>query len=160
MIAKTHFFRTAGLVAGALSLVLNPLPAADTDALPVFEENYIKISAAGMDIKGSKAAAQRRTQLPKVGAAGIEAFNYTRELSKVTTMQVDGQALPGAEDYLAQLHITKNEVGSFEAGYKTFRTFYDGAGGFFPTNNAWIPIHPRALHVDRGRFHVGGVINL
>jgi hypothetical protein len=160
MIAKNNFFRTAGLLAGALTLAANPLRAAETDALPTFDENYIKVSAAGMDISGSRAAAQRRTQLPKVGAAGIEAFNVTRELSKVTTMQVDGQALPGAEDYLAQFRIQKNEVGSFEVGYKTFRTFYDGVGGFFPTNKAWVPLQKRALYIDRGKFYVDGIIAL
>ena len=56
--------------------------------------------------------------------------------------------------------LTKYEVGTFEAGYRTFRTFYDGAGGFFPTNNVWMAAMPRALHVDRGRFHLGGTVNL
>src|SRR5687767_6624708 len=101
MNAKNHFSRRAGLVVGALLLTTRVGAAAsEADALPIFNENYIKFSAAGMDIKGSKAAAQRATQLPKVGAAGIEAFNYTRELSKTTTYVMEGQALPGAEDYL------------------------------------------------------------
>lgn len=155
-----HLLRAAGLVAGTALLLARPALAAEADAMPVFDENYIKFSAGGMDIKGSKAAAQARTQVPKVGAAGIEAFNYTRELSKETSVIVDGQALPGAENYLAQVKFVKNEVGSFEAGYKTFRTFYDGAGGFFPTNNAWIQLYPRALHVDRGQFRLAGTLNL
>lgn len=157
----TSLFRSAGLVAGAAYLLAGPAhAAASSDALPVFDENYIKFSAGGMNYKGSKAAGQARTQVPKVGAAGIESFNYVRELSKETTATVDGQALPGAENYLLDLKLIKNEVGTFSAGYKTFRTFYDGAGGFFPVNNAWLPLHPRALHIDRGQFHVGGQINL
>lgn len=153
--------RTASLL--MLSLVATPAfaaSAAQTDALPVFDENYIKFSAGGISYGGNKASGQASTQVPKVGAAGIEAFNYTKELSKVTTMIVDGQALPGAEDYLASIKFTKNEVGSFEAGYRTFRTFYDGAGAFFPTNNVWMAAMPRALHVDRGQFHLGGSVNL
>ena len=135
-------------------------PASESDALPVFDENYIRFSAGGIAYKGNKASGQARTQVPKVGAAGVEAFNYTKELSKASTMIVEGQALPGAEDYLLSLNLTKNEVGSFEAGYRTFRTFYDGAGGFFPTNNVWMAAMPRALHVDRGQLHLGGTINL
>jgi hypothetical protein len=161
MNAKNKIFRTAGLLAGVLILPSSPLrAAAETDALPTFDENYIKVSAAGMDISGSRAAAQRRTQLPKVGAAGIEAFNVTRELSKVTSLVIDGQALPGAEDYLAQVRMEKKEVGSFEAGYKTFRTFYDGVGGFFPTNSAWVPLQKRALYIDRGKFYVNATVAL
>lgn len=163
MNAKNNFLRTAGLLAGALCLSAHVIAAGattETDALPTFDENYIKFSAGGMQINGSKAAAQARTRIPKVGAAGIEAFNYTRELSKVTTLEMDGQALPGSEEYLAQFRLTKNEVGSFEAGYKTFRTFYDGAGGFFPGNNVWLQISPRALNVDRGKFFVNATVNL
>ena len=141
-------FRTAGLVAGA-TLLLTGSGIAASDDLPTFADNYVKISVGGMDVKGSKAASQARTQIPKVGVAGIEAFNYTRELSDISSIKVEGHALPGAENYRFDVRTTKDEVGTFEVGYKTFRTFYDGAGGFFPTNNSWIPIHARALHVDR-----------
>lgn len=161
MNTKIVLLRTAGLWWGSLwaASALAALTA-ESDALPVFNENYVTLSAGGVAYGGNKASGQARTQVPKVGAAGIEAFNYTKELSKVTTMAVDGQALPGAEDYLVAINVTKNEVGSFEAGYRTFRTFYDGAGGFFPTNNAWMAAMPRALYVDRGKFHLGGTVNL
>lgn len=160
MNAKTFLSRTAGLLAGILGAAPGFAAAAESDALPVFSENYVKFSAGGIAYEGNKASAQARKQVPKVGAAGIEAFNYTKELSKVTTLVVDGQALPGAEDYLVGLSVTKNEVGTFEAGYKSFRTFYDGAGGFFPRNNVWMAAMPRALYVDRGSFHLGGTVNL
>jgi len=157
-----HFlFGMAGLLSCSLLATSTiAASAAQADVFPTFDENYIKFSAGGISYRGNKASGQARTQVPKVGAAGIEAFNYTKELSKVTTMVVNGQALPGAEDYLASINITKNEVASFEAGYKTFRTFYDGAGGFFPTNNVWMAAMPRALHVDRGQFHLGGTVNV
>ena len=63
-------FRAAGLVAGTALVLIHPaFAAAQSDALPTFDENYIKFSAGGMDMKGSKAAGQARTQVPKVGAA-------------------------------------------------------------------------------------------
>lgn len=161
MNAKSFLFRSATLLTGVLCATSSfAARASEADALPAFNENYIKFSAGGISYDGNKASGQARTQVPKVGAAGIEAFNYTKELSKVTTMVIDGQALPGAENYVAAINVTKNEVGNVEAGYKTFRTFYDGAGGFFPTNNVWMAAMPRALYVDRGRFHLGGTVNL
>ncbi len=161
MKTKTFLFGMAGLLSCSLvATSASAASAAQADAFPAFDENYIKFSAGGTSYNGNKASGQARTQVPKVGAAGIEEFNLTKELSKVTTMVVNGQALPGAEDYLLSVNITKNEVGSVEAGYKTFRTFYDGAGGFFPTNNVWMAAMPRALYVDRGRFHLGGTVNL
>jgi len=157
-------FRSAGLLAGsflAASAVLAAEAAkAESDALTVGAENIIKISAQTTDFDGTRASSQARTQLPRNGAAGIESLNLTKELSKITTLQIDAKALPGSEDYLAQFRLTKNEVGSFEAGYKRFRTFYDGMGGFFPLNNAWLPIYTRALFVDRGKMFVNATINL
>ncbi len=155
-------FRTAGLLAGAC-FVLCAARAADTakaesDALALTDENTIKVSGQVNDFNGNKAASQTAKQVPKTGFGGIESLNYTKELSKVSTLQIDGRALPGMEDYLAQFRVTKNEVGSFEAGYKRFRTFYDGAGGFFPLNNAWLPIYARALYVDRGKFFANATI--
>ena len=117
-------FRTVGLLSCSLlgSTVL-AAPASESDALPVFDENYITFAAGGISYDGNKASGQARTQVPKVGAAGIEAFNYTKELSKVSTLVMEGRALPGAEDYVVAINVTKNEVGSFQAGYQTFRTF-------------------------------------
>jgi hypothetical protein len=111
-------------------------------------------------LSGNKPAYQTRTQNAKTGAGGIEEFNITRELSNETTAVMEGRILPGAEDYLGKFTVTKNEVGSVTGGYKRFRTFYDGTGGFFPTNNAWLPIYPRALYVDRGNAFLEATVAL
>ncbi|HVS52861.1 MAG TPA: hypothetical protein VHD62_10955 [Opitutaceae bacterium] len=158
--------RASGLLAAALFIAGGAAPAraaapaAESDALPTFTENYVKVSALGASMGGSHAAFQKATQISKQGTGGIEEFNYTKDLDKTTSVQVDGRALPGAEDYLAQFKLTRENVGTFEAGYQRTRTFYDGMGGFFPLNNAWLPIYPRALFVDRGRFFVDGTIAL
>lgn len=161
---KSFFTRMAGLMAGALltfsGAVIARAANAEADALPTFTENHIKVSVAPAAASDSKAAFQARTQTFRKGSAGIEEFNVTQELDKTTTLTVDGRALFGAEDYLAQFKLAKNEVGSFEAGYKSVRTFYDGAGGFFPINNAWLPLYSRQLYVDRGTFFVNGTIAL
>ncbi len=165
MKASTFLRRTVGLLLGTLCpFVWAAAESAksttkETDAFPVFE-NVITFSATGTALSGAKPAFQARTQTAKQGAGGIEELSYNYELSKETALQVDGKALTGAEDYLLQFKLTKNEVGSFEAGYKQFRTFYDGAGGFFPINNAWLPLYKRALYVDRGKFFVHATVAL
>jgi hypothetical protein len=126
--------------------------------MPVFE-SYIKVSGQAADISGSKSSQAARTQQPKSGA-GLEELRYSKELSKTTNMVIEGRALSGAEDYLGSYKITKAEVGSFDVGYKRFRTFYDGVGGFFPLNNAWFPLKPQELHTDRGQFWAEAKINL
>ncbi len=151
--------RTAGLLAGA-TLVLASARAAEADAFPTFDNNYIKFSANGATLNGSKAAYQARTQSSKAGAGGIEEFAYGYDLSKDTNLQVDGKAMASDANYLAEFKLTKNEVGTLEAGYKSFRTFYDGSGGFFPTNNAWMPIYRQPDFVDRGKFFVNATLAL
>src|SRR6266542_2777005 len=118
--------RTAALVAGLVLSMCGVSRAAEADALPTFENNYIKFSATGSSFNdGSKAAAQRRLQLPTMGSGGIEAFSYGQDIDKQTNWQVDGKALGNVADYLAEFKITRNEVGSFDVGYKRFRTYYD-----------------------------------
>ncbi len=148
----TSRLRSAGLLAGTLLAVCAARadgPA--TDALPTFD-NYIKIGALGAAIDGNEAAFQRRVQQPSSGALGIEDMYFTKELNKETTMAIDGHALFGSDDYLAKVNFTKSDTGSFELGYKSFRTYYDGIGGFFPLNNQWNAMNPEDLHVDRGEF--------
>lgn len=152
--------RGVSLAAGAALLCSgNPaLAAATGDAMPEFQ-SYIKISGRAADTKGSESSQAARTQEPKRGA-GIEELYYTKELSKTTNMVLEGRALGGAEDYLARYQVTKAEVGSLEVGYKRFRTFYDGVGGFFPLNSAWFPLKEQELHTDRGQFWAEAKINL
>src|SRR4051812_36059389 len=129
-----------------------------TDAFPNFD-SYIKISGQAASVTGDAAAFQRRLQQSDNGGAGIEELHFTKDFDKNKTVTFDGRALTGSEDYLAKLNVTKNEFGSFEVGYKRFRTFYDGIGGFFPLNGTWMPLNPEDLPVDRGQFWVEGKRN-
>ncbi len=155
--------RCVSLLAGA-TLTLSSTPAlraaaaASGDAFPVFE-SYIKISGQAADIAGSKSSYQNRTMQPKSGA-GIEELYYTKELDKKTTYTIEGRALAGAEDYLGSYKLTRSEVGSVDVGYKRFRTFYDGVGGFFPLNKAWFPLKQQDLHTDRAEFWAEAKVNL
>lgn len=121
------------------------------EAFPTFE-SYIKVSGRPASISGNEAAFQRRTQADANGGLGIEDLHYYRDLNKTTSVTIDGRALTGVEDYLGRVVLVKEDVGQVEVGYKTFRTFYDGIGGFFPINAAWYPLDKQDLHVDRGQF--------
>lgn len=157
MKANNFFLRTAGLVAGTMLLTAGAV-AAEADAIPTFQNNYLKLAVGGAAIDGSEAAYQARTQNYKAGAIGIEELRFEYDLGNDTTLQLDGRALAGQEDYLLSFRVTKEEVGSVEFGFKTFRTFYDGAGGFFPIGNTWLPLFPREQYIDRGQFFVNATI--
>lgn len=114
--------------------------------------SYIKISGQAAAITGNEAAYAGRQQTTEDGSVGIEDLHLQRDLDSATTMAVDGRFLAGAGDYLGKVDFTRNEVGSFEVGYKRFRTYYDGIGGFFPLNDYWAALNDERLHTDRGSF--------
>ena len=132
-------------------------PAADAteqaDAFPTFE-SYIKISGQAPWVSGDGAAFQKGTNTPTAGSGGIEDMFYTKDLTDNTTIEFKGKALGGSENYLADLNLTTANVGSVDVGYKRFRTFYDGVGGFFPLNDQFQKASPERLAVDRGAFWV------
>ena len=163
---KTLFFpiiRSAGLLSGALligaGVTARAADTASADAFPAFE-SYIKVSGQSQYIDGNQNAYQSRTKQALPGAAGIEDFHYAKDLSKSTTMVIDGKAMAGSEDYLLRSNVTKTNVGSVDVGYKRFRTFYDGVGGFFPLNSEWLPLTRQDLHIDRSKFWVEANLTL
>src|SRR6185503_15858741 len=53
-------------------------------------------------------------------------------------------------DYLAKLRVEKRDKGYVSTGYREFRTWYDGTGGFFPQNRLLISYFDEDLALDRG----------
>ncbi len=158
--APNSLRRIAGLVGlgAALSIPVSLSVAADAptnaDAFPSYE-SYIKVSGQTAWISGDNASFATRQGTPTWGAFGIEDLFIGKDLNDSTTLTFNGHALAGTDDYLATLKIDKTNVGSFEMGYKRFRTFYDGVGGFFPETDRLYRLVGEQLHVDRGSFWVG-----
>ena len=155
--------RGAGLicVSAALALPGVKTSAADapaqTDAFPT-PDSYIKVSGLAPFLSGDKAAFQTRTGTPAAGTAGIEDLSYARDLAGNSTVTVNGHALSGSDDFLGDIKLNVNDVGSIDAGYKSFRTFYDGVGGFFPLADSFQAFSSERLHVDRGSFWVNATL--
>jgi hypothetical protein len=155
--------RGAGLICAGAALALPGIrtAAADTpaqaDAFPTFD-NYIKVSGQAPFISGDSAAFATRTGSPAAGSGGIEDLSYAKDISKDSTVTINGHALGGSDDYLANLKLTTSNVGSVDAGYKSFRTFYDGVGGFFPLSDSFQTLSYEQLHVDRGSFWINATL--
>ena len=155
--------RGASLLAGAsLALTAVTVRGSDKplapDAFPTFE-SYIKVTGQAPSVSGDEKAFQRSKQISSSGGIGIEDLHFINEGKDLTT-EINGKALTGTEDYLAEVKIAKNEFGSVDFGYKSFRTFYDGVGGFFPTNANWQPLGNRDLHVDRSKAWIEATVAL
>jgi len=144
--------RSAGLMAGTFvalaSAYAAPAPAVETTDFG-FDNNFIKLAYSPVSASGNEAAFQAATGLHRSGAGGIEELRFGKEIEKDIKLQLDAKVMTATEDYLAKVKVSKEGTGSIETGYSRFRTYYDGIGGFFPTNGAWKPLSDEFLHVDR-----------
>lgn len=147
--AFLHTFRRTMLVFAGASLL--GLPGALTAAEPEYT-NYIDFSAGYNLQSGDRPGFQKALQKDKDGFLGIENLFYSKQLNDDTLLTLRGRALAGYGDYLLDLDITKDEVGYLKFGYKAFRVWYDGSGGYWPANGFRIQLYDEDLHVDRGNL--------
>ncbi len=115
-------------------------------------ENYIDFSAGYNLQEGDRAGFQKAQQLNKDGFGGIEALRFTKALNDTTTLTLEGRALAGNNDYLFDLKITKDDLGFLKFGYKEFRVWYDGSGGYLPSRLFTMPLYDEDLYTDRANL--------
>ena len=145
--------RISGLIGlGAALAILAPRAGASDYAdagrrFPLPYESYIKISGQSpLGFPGTTRHSRRIRQRPSRGSYGIEDLLFTKDISNASTLTVKGRgAFGGAEDYLASFNLETLNVGSVDVGYKRFRTFYDGVGGFFPLADQFERLTPEQL---------------
>jgi hypothetical protein len=124
----------------------------ETPAEPAAASNWIGFTVGGAFVSGNDAGMQRRTQTNGDFYGGIDTFQFSQALSKSTTLTIDGHALPGLEDYEGNINVTKTDLGYIKAGYKQFRTWYDGSGGYLTGQQYSLPVGGDEMSVDRGEF--------
>lgn len=147
--------------AGALTPALAaeaPAPAEDESAAESTPEaaelkNWIELSLGATGVSGDDAAMRARTGLPKGVYGGISGFHFEQEVATNTVFKADARGLFDNHDYNLRLELTREELGYVRAGYREFRTYSDGSGGFVPGLNVWPPqAFDDALELDRREF--------
>ena len=124
-------------------------PAASTSSPEL--TNSIGLAIGGTAAYGDQAAFQRRTAQSGDFYGGISNLSWSDNIADGLTLDVEGHALFGMEDYGFLGTLTKDGTGYVQVGYKQFRTWYDGSGGFVPgAVNNWIELYDDELSVDRG----------
>ena len=162
-LVQTMFPRSFRHALAAPALVLSFAAAqAGTTApatAPVEEtsaSNWISFTVGGAFVSGDEAGMMRRTQTNGDFYGGIDTFQFSKALNDSTTLTLDGHALPGLEDYEFNLNLNKTDVGYIKAGYKEYRTWYDGSGGYNPNAapiNRWVVPFNDELSLDRGEIY-------
>jgi hypothetical protein len=157
----------AGLAAFAPTFALGGTPA----PAPAPEEkeltNSVEFTVGGFAVSGNDAGFQRRTGNNGDFYGGISDFQF-EQAAYGGTFTADGHALFGLEDYEVNLKYEKDDLGFIRAGYKQYRTWYDGSGGLGPNEVApgdasWIdPIteFDDELSLDRGEVWIEAGLRL
>lgn len=113
--------------------------------------NWVTVGVGGVFVDGDEAAFQRRANRVRDVDGGIEQFHYEQWVGDGGLLQMDGKAIFLNRDYKFSLDLSNEEIGFIRAGYRQFRTWYDGSGGFYPLNETWISLYDETLSVDRGK---------
>lgn len=114
--------------------------------------NWIELSTGGLMTKGNAHQAERGQQLGTGAFGGIEDMHYSTEVAKKTTLTVDGRAIFDNHDYNLGLSLVKAQLGFIRFGYKDFRTWDSGNGGYLPLDNQSYSLPGDAPALDHGQI--------
>ncbi|MEJ0090158.1 MAG: hypothetical protein WDM80_10485 [Limisphaerales bacterium] len=71
-----------------------------------------------------------------------------------TTLTLDGHALFDQNDYKMTFRLQREDFGYIKVNVTDFRTWYNGAGGFFPPTGIQYQLPNDDLYLDRGEFSI------
>jgi hypothetical protein len=112
--------------------------------------NWLTLSAGNFFVDGNKAQFQHRQRQSSGAFGGIEDFHWETPVKKQGLFTIDGRGIFDNHDYLIALGVKHPDKGYLRFGYREFRTWYDGSGGYFPPNGQWFDIFDDDLAIDRG----------
>ncbi|MBM3882528.1 MAG: TonB-dependent receptor [Verrucomicrobia bacterium] len=142
-------------------------PATDTEASDAFDpleeldyRNWFTVSAGGLFTHGNQAAAQQRLQRPGEAFGGVDEFHFEQDIGRQGLFTADGRGLFDHHDYSIKLELVHPDIGFLRAGYREYRTWYDGHGGFFPLTGAWYSPYDQEFSLDRGAVWFEGGLTL
>jgi len=92
---------------------------------------------------------------------GIDSLTVSKQLNKQDSLEFEGRAIPGNNDYDTGLTLSREGVGSLIVAFKEFRKYYDGTGGFYPgfPSSMYNPVElNHGLHMDIGNFKIAAIL--
>ena len=147
-------------MAAALLVCGAPARADDTNSPMTAEQmfeggtntynNWVELSVGGLLTRGNAAQAQQRSRMNGGAFGGIEDLHIQQNVATNTTLSIDGRALFDLHDYRLRLDLQREEIGYLRFNFESFRTWYNGAGGYYPPAGVQYSLSDDALSLDRG----------
>jgi hypothetical protein len=116
--------------------------------------NWIELGAGGLMTSGNRAQAQQRYQLSDDPFGGISDLHLQKDVAPKTTLTLDGYSLFDQHDYKAILALQREDFGYIRFNATGFRTWNNGAGGYYPPTGIQYQLLNDALYLDRGLISV------
>ncbi|MDO8488867.1 MAG: hypothetical protein Q7S42_01975, partial [Candidatus Omnitrophota bacterium] len=94
-------------------------------------------------------------------SGGIESLTVSKQINKEDSLDFEGKAIAGNNDYNANLVLAREGLGSLTVAFKEFRKYYDPTGGYYSPFGAtnYNPAEPgRDLHLNIGNFKIEGIL--
>jgi hypothetical protein len=130
--------------------------AAESDDIGKYR-NWLELSLGGISIHGDAAQFQHRRRISGDIFGGIEDLHMEQDVGKNGLFTIDARAIFDTSDYLLKIELSKPDVGFIRGGFKQYRTWYDGSGGYYPNSNLsggglWLSPNNEDIHIDRGEI--------
>ncbi len=135
------------VAAATLAALAFAAPAAAETELSA---SRIVLSATGSSVNNDEAQFKQRNRIDDDAIGGVEDLYLEWLVGDNGTLRLNGRAIAGNNDYLLDLKYDHTDAGFVSAGYREFRNWYDGSGGFFPPGNTFISYFDEDLALDRG----------
>ncbi len=137
--------------------------AADTNSVPMtpqdfFEggtntfHNWIELGGGGLLTQGNRAQAQQNQQLDHGAFGGIDDLHFEGNAFTNTLFTLDGHGIYDQHDYSLGVGLKRDDVGFVRANFENFRTWDNGAGGFYPSTGTQYNLGNDALWLDVGKI--------
>jgi hypothetical protein len=131
-------------------------------AEPVIDEKIImaRPSFLSATVTGDRAKFEEDNWTSRNASGGIESLTISKQLNKEDSLDFEGKAIAGNNDYLANLTLAREGLGSLTFAFKEFRKYYDPTGGYYaPFGQVNNPVEPNNdLHMDIGNFKIEGIL--
>jgi hypothetical protein len=115
-------------------------------------DNWVELGLGGLITSGSAAQAQQWYKLSNDPFGGISDLHLQKDVTKGTTLTLDGHSLFDQNDYKFILGLQREDFGYVRFNITDFRTWYNGAGGFYPPTGTQYRLPNDELSLDRGNI--------
>lgn len=169
--SRKQFRQLAGAGALVMSALLTSIssasaqqtnaPAKPAEADSPELNNWVDVGLGGSFVSGDKAQFQHQSGLPaNMAFGGINAFHYELPIGKKGQFTADGRGIFDNHDYDLRLEVSHPDIGYVRAGVRQYREYYDGSGGYLPSNGAFNQLPNNELALDRGTAYFEGDLKL